>query len=360
MTTATTSMLDLTELLTFAVDHHASDIHLVPGHYPFVNVHEQLSPVETFGLVRPEDTERMVRQMVGDERFRDLETNRDLDFSTKVPNVSRFRVNAHYQKNTIGIAFRIISSNVPEVGTLGLPPIIQQMINLPRGLVLVTGPTGSGKSTTLASLIQSMNLKQRRHVITVEDPIEYELISRECLIEQREVGGDVPNFASGLRHALRQAPDVILVGEMRDLETTSAAISAAETGHLVFSTLHTQSASQTVERIIDIYPGDQQNYILSMLANTLQAVVTQTLFTRVDQPGMIPATEVMLCNSAVRNCIRENRLHEIPNIIETSRNQGMCLLDDTIKTLVLNGLISPQMALERANQPAMLRKALQL
>jgi twitching motility protein PilT len=229
---------------------------------------------------------------------------------------------------------------------------------MPRGLILVTGETGSGKSTTLASLIDAINNKVSRHVITLEDPVEYELRSNLCIIEQREVGSDVPTFSSGLRHVLRQDPDIILVGEMRDLETTSAAITAAETGHLVLSTLHTNSASQTVERIIDIYPAEQQNQIRSQLANTLQAVVTQTLFKRIDQPGMIPAAEVMICNSAVRNCIRENRVYEIPNIIETNRGLGMSTLDSCIKTLYFNGHISREDAVAAANRPDKLEQAL--
>jgi twitching motility protein PilT len=351
-------VIQLKDLLKTAIDSKASDIFMVPDHYPMVNIHDEMGPLQQFGVVTPDDTERMVREMVGERRMARLEENRDLDFSTQLGELGRFRVNAHYQRECIAIAFRVISADVPAVESLNLPPVVQTFVNLPRGLVLVTGPTGSGKSTTLASLIERMNESQRRHVITVEDPVEYELISNHCLIEQREVGADVPHFASGLKHALRQAPDVILVGEMRDLETTSAAISAAETGHLVLSTLHTQSASQTIERIIDIYPGDQQRYILSMLANTLKAVMTQTLFTRQDQPGMIPAVEIMICNSAVRNCIRENRIHELPNIIETSKAHGMVMLDESIKALCLNGLITRQQALERSNNPANLRKAL--
>jgi twitching motility protein PilT len=207
-------------------------------------------------------------------------------------------------------------------------------------------------------MINEMNHRYQRHVLTLEDPVEYELISDKCVIEQRELGSDVPSFASGLKHALRQDPDIILVGEMRDLETTSAAISAAETGHLVLSTLHTQSAAQTIERIIDIYPSGQQNQIRAMLSNTLQAVISQVLFKRVDRPGMVPGCEVMLCSSAVRNCIRENRIHEIPNIIETSRSMGMCTLNDSIKELVLSGKIGMDQALAQSNQPGHLKQVL--
>ncbi len=349
-------MSSLNDILTYAVSNQASDIFIVPYHSPIICVHKQMQTETQYGEIQPYDSENMVKEMVGEKRFSRLEQYRDLDFSYRIEGVGRFRVNAHYQRETIAIAFRVITPEVPGLDVLNLPPIVQDFANLPRGLVLVTGPTGSGKSTTLASLISAMNQAQRKHVITLEDPVEYELLSNQCLIEQREVGSDVPDFASGLKHALRQAPDVIMVGEMRDLETTSAALSAGETGHLVLSTLHTQSASQTIERIVDIYPGARQKYILSMLANTLQAVITQTLFTRSDTPGMIPALEIMICTPAVRNCIRENRIHEISNIIETNRSMGMCLLDDAIKVLYLNGRITAFQAIERANNAVKLRK----
>jgi twitching motility protein PilT len=222
----------------------------------------------------------------------------------------------------------------------------------------VTGPTGSGKSTTLAGMIDAINRREQGHIITLEDPVEYAFVSNKCAIEQREVGGDVPDFASGLRHVLRQDPDTILVGEMRDLETTASAITAAETGHLVFSTLHTMNCPQTIERIIDIYPGDQQNQIRSMLANTLQAVISQTLFKRCDQPGMIPAVEIMLCTPAIRNCIRENRIFELGNIIETNRSMGMQTLDNSIRQLYVNGYITREDALAQAAHPEKLERAL--
>jgi twitching motility protein PilT len=296
--------------------------------------------------------------MVGERRFSELLEKRDIDFSTEIEGLGRFRVNAHFQRDSIAIAFRAVPTKVPSLDTLNLPGVVQKLVETPRGLVLVTGQTGSGKSTTLAAMIEAMNQRHAYHVITCEDPIEYDLVSKKCVIEQRELGTDVPTFASGLRHALRQDPDIILVGEMRDLETTSAAITAAETGHLVLSTLHTQNASQTIERIIDIYPAQQQNQIRSMLSNTLQAVVSQALFRRTDKPGMVPACEVMICTPAVRSCIRENRIHEIPNIIETGRAAGMCTLDESIKALYLNGMISRQQAVSEATRPETLSRAL--
>jgi twitching motility protein PilT len=310
----------------------------------------------------PEVTQDMAKQlvvqMVGQEKFATFEQKRDLDFSTTIDDGSRFRVNAHWQKETIAISFRAISNKIPDIDNLHLPPIVKELTDLPRGLVLVTGHTGSGKSTTLASMINVVNLKYRKRIITMEDPIEYMLENKSCMIEQREIGSDCPTFASGLKHALRQDPDVILVGEMRDLETTSSTITAAETGHLVLSTLHTINASQTVERIIDIYPPSQQNQIRAMLSNTLQAVISQTLFKRVDKPGMVPCVEIMLCTSAVRNCIRENRVYEIPNIIETSRRMGMQTMDFSIQQMYLAGFIEREEAILRSSNPGKMERAL--
>ena len=348
----------LSELLTKAVESGASDVHLVPGLGPQFRVHTVLLPAEGYDVVTPELTEQWVRELVTADRHEQFLKRRDVDFSMDVPDVARFRVNAHYQRGEVAIAFRAISDRVPELSTLNLPPVVATFVDLPRGLILVTGPTGSGKSTTLASMIDSMNRRYHHHIITLEDPVEYQFHSNQCIIEQRELGADVPTFASGLRHALRQDPDIILVGEMRDLETISSAITAAETGHLVLSTLHTQNAHQTIERVIDVYPPAQQNQIRAMLANTLQAVVSMTLIKRQDTPGMVPACEIMVCNAAVRNCIRENRIHEIPNIIETNRAKGMCTLDDSIKTLYLNGVISWNDAIGKAARPEALHRAL--
>ena len=350
-------MSDLQNILIEALETKASDVHIMCGSKPLLRRNTVLSEAD-FPVVTTESAEKMVREMVSPERFAEFEKKRDLDFSTEVPGKGRFRVNAHYQRESIAIAFRSITDKVPPLESLNLPDAVTRLVDLPRGLVLVTGDTGSGKSTTMAAVINEMNKKYRKHIITLEDPIEYMLKSDQCAIEQREIGSDCPNFASGLRHALRQDPDVILVGEMRDLETTSSAITAAETGHLVFSTLHTMSASQTVERIIDIYPGSQQNQIRSMLANTLQAIVSQVLFRRIDQSGMIPGVEILLCTAAVRNCIRENRIFEIPNIIETSRTIGMQTRDYCITQLCVNGQIDKFEGLSHAVQPDKIRQVL--
>ena len=348
----------LEDLLRTAFEAGASDVHLVPGLPPQFRIHTVLQAAPGYEVVMPEQTAQYTRDMVRPDRLEQLEERRDVDFSSEVEGLARFRVNAHYQNGQIAIAFRAISDRVPELRELNLPPIVSTFVELPRGLILVTGPTGSGKSTTLASMIDAMNRRFPYHIITLEDPVEYQFHSNHCVIEQRELGTDVPTFASGLRHSLRQDPDIILVGEMRDLETISSAVTAAETGHLVLSTLHTQNAHQTVERVIDVYPPAQQNQIRAMLANTLQAVISMTLLKRQDVPGMVPACEIMVCNPAVRNCIRENRIHELPNIIETNRARGMCSLDDSIKTLYLNGVISWEDAIAKAARPDALHRAL--
>jgi twitching motility protein PilT len=347
----------LNDILRNAVEAKASDIHITVGSPPLFRIHTVVTPSD-FPIVTAEGAMRMAKELMSEKRWAEFEEKRDSDFSYEIPGVSRFRVNAHYQRRTVALALRTINDKIRPIEQLFLPEIVSKLTYLPRGLILVTGPTGSGKSTTLAGMIDAINKREHGHIITLEDPIEYAFISNKCCIEQREVGSDVPNFASGLRHVLRQDPDTILVGEMRDLETVSAAITAAETGHLVFSTLHTVNAPQTIERIIDVYPADEQNQIRSMLANTLQAVISQTLFKRQDQPGMIPALEIMLCTPAVRNCVRENRIFEIPNIIETSRALGMQTLDSSIKQLFVNGYISREDAVAQAAHPEKLDRAL--
>lgn len=347
----------INDILRNAVQAKASDIHLMVGSPPLFRIHTVVTPTD-FPVVTPEGSLRICKELVGDARWEDFQKVKDADFSYEIPGLSRFRVNAHYQRNSAAMAFRTINDKVRPIEQLLLPDICNKLTYLPRGLILVTGPTGSGKSTTLAAMIDAINRREQGHIITLEDPIEYAFVSNKCAIEQREVGQDVPSFASGLRHVLRQDPDTILVGEMRDLETVSAAITAAETGHLVFSTLHTVNAPQTIERIIDVYPADEQNQIRSMLANTLQAVISQTLFKRADQPGMVPAIEVMLCTPAVRNCIRENRIFEISNVIETSRALGMQTLDSSIKQLFVNGFVTREDAIAQAAHPEKLERAL--
>ena len=347
----------LNDILKAAFDADASDIHLISGQPPTVRIHQVMTPMDA-GLLLPQTTRQMFEEMAPKESQEIFERQKDADFSYEVQGLARYRVNAHMQRGAVGLAMRMIKSKVPPLANLNLPEVIARLTYLPRGLVLVTGDTGSGKSTTLAAMIQAMNERYRKHIITLEDPVEYSFKSDKCLIEQRELGQDMPSFASGLKHALRQDPDIILVGEMRDLETTALAISAAETGHLVLSTLHTVNASQTVERIIDMYPAGQQNQIRSMLANTLQAVVSQTLFSRIDKPGMCPAVETLLCTPAVRNLVREARTFEIPNVIETNRAIGMSSLDSSIAELYFNGMISKEDAIAQAAYPDKLERQL--
>lgn len=349
--------MDIESILKTAQEMDSSDIHLVTGHPPMVRVHTAMTALD-FPVITAEAAARMLKHMASEDQLKVFAKIKDVDFSFELPGVGRYRVNAHLQRNTLGIALRAIKTKIPLLKDLTLPEVITRLTYLPRGLVLVTGDTGSGKSTTLAAMIDAMNKRYRKHIITLEDPIEYTFTSDKCVIEQRELGQDTPSFASGLRHVLRQDPDIILVGEMRDLETTAAAITAAETGHMVLSTLHTVNASHTVERIIDMYPADQQNQIRSMLANTLQAVISQTLFRRIDRKGMVPAVEVMLCTPAVRNLIRENRAFEIPNVIETNRALGMNSLDNAIAELYFNGMISREDAIAQAAYPEKLERSL--
>ena len=347
---------NIDDFLRIALEADASDVHLVTGHPPMIRVHTKMEPVAGYDVLTAAQTLAMIRKMAGDEHWQRFERNKDSDFSYAVEGLARFRVNAHLQRHGPGIAMRSIKENIPPLASLNLPEAVGKLTYLPRGLVLVTGATGSGKSTTLAAMIQEMNQRYAKHILTIEDPIEYAFVSDKCVIEQRELGADVPSFASGLKHALRQDPDIILVGEMRDLETTAAAITAAETGHLVLSTLHTNSASSTIERIVDMYPATQQNQIRAMLANTLQAVISQQLFKRVDEPGMVPALEVLVATPAVRNLIRENRTFEIPNVIETNRALGMQLLDNAIGALYFNGMISREDAIAKAVHPEKLSR----
>lgn len=349
--------MDIKSVLRQAIKDEASDVHMNVGMVPIFRKNTELIRTE-FDVISNEDAEKVVVEMIGPERFRKFKENRDIDFSTTLPDGHRFRVNAHYQCETIAICFRVIPNQIPSISDLHLPEIVKDLTELPRGLVLVTGHTGAGKSTTLAAMIGTINDNCKKRIVTLEDPIEYALNNKQCMIEQREIGSDCPSFASGLKHVLRQDPDIIMVGEMRDIETTGSTITAAETGHLVFSTLHTINAPQTIERIIDIYPANQQGQIRTMLANTLQAVISQTLFKRIDEPGMVPCTEILLCTSAVRNCIRENRIYEIPNVIETSRRLGMQTMDHSIADMHAKGFIDTDEAIARSNNPARMEKAL--
>ena len=348
---------ELNDILRCANELDASDIHLVCGLPPMVRCRTVMQALPLTDL-SPDGMRYILESITTASQIDRFDRQHDIDFSYAVPGLRRYRVNAHLQRGSVAMALRAIRTRVPELATLNLPPVIERLTHLPRGLVLVTGDTGSGKSTTLAAMIQAINHRSKKHVITLEDPIEYVFDSESCLIEQRELGSDMPSFASGLKHALRQDPDIILVGEMRDLETAALAITAAETGHLVLSTLHTVNAAQTVERIVDMYPAGQQNQIRAMLANTLQAVISQTLFRRIDRDGMVPAVEVLLCTPAVRNIIREARTFEIANVLQTNRALGMRSLDTAIAELLENRVISREAAMAKATAPDKLTRAM--
>jgi twitching motility protein PilT len=350
--------MNIHDIIAKAVQLEASDIHIAVGLKPIIRVHTNLFEMDDMEIIDQQLAKSIVVEVLDKKQLERFEEQRDIDFSMTAANNLRFRVNAHYERGSICMALRVIKSEIPTLEQLCLPQKIADLADLPRGLVLVTGPTGSGKSTTLASMVELINSKYNKRIITLEDPIEYELTSKLSVITQREIGHDCLSFASGLKHVLRQDPDVILVGEMRDLETISAAITAAETGHIVFSTLHTNSAAHTIERIIDVFPAVQQRQICTMLANTLQAVISQTLFKRIDTAGMYPCTELMLCTPGIRSCIRESRVVEIPNYIETGRGIGMHTMDISIAEAVTNGYIDREEALARANDPGRLFKML--
>lgn len=335
--------IDIHALLTNAVSYEASDIHLSVGSSPIYRIHGELMKIGDVSL-QPNDTEKMARQLIG-EKWEIFQKYGELDFAYEIEHVSRFRVNAFKQKGNISIAARVISQTIPTIETLEMPNILNDLALKPQGLILVTGPTGSGKSTTLAAMIDYVNRMTKKHIITLEDPIEYIHDHKQSLIQQREVGSDTNNFANGLRAALRQDPDIILVGEMRDLETISTAITAAETGHLVLATLHTNSAAETINRIIDVFPPHQQGQIRIQLASVLEAIISQRLFKRADIPGRIAATEILLGHPSVSNLIRNEKVDQIDNVIQTGKALGMHTLEMSIKQLVSEGKI----AVEQAN-----------
>jgi twitching motility protein PilT len=333
----------INHLLRAAFELKASDIHLTVGSSPVFRIHGDLKRYGQDAL-KPDDTEQMARAVIPEELWGEFKERGELDLSYAIPGVSRFRVNAYHQRSCISIALRVVPTKIPTLEELNLPGVLTKIAEKPQGLVLVTGPTGSGKSTTLASMIQYMNQTMRKHIITLEDPIEYLHKHGSSIIDQREVGFDTKSFAYGLRSALRQDPDVILVGEMRDLETIHTAITAAETGHLVLGTLHTSSAVSTIERIIDVFPSVQQSQIRVQLASVLQGVIAQRLLPTADREGRVAATEVLLNSSAVANLIRSEKIHQIPSIMQTSKAQGMELLHSTVKRFVDTGKISREVA----------------
>jgi len=333
-------MKSLNEILIDGYQQKASDILLVAGSPPIYRINGELT-LQGPDRMMPEDTARMAKEVLTDELWEVLGRMREVDLSYGIDGVSRFRVNVFHQRSAISLAFRVIPREIPLMEDLGIPLILKNVMQRPHGLFLVTGPTGSGKSTSLASMIDFLNRTLSRHIITLEDPIEYLHRHNKSVIEQREIGFDTLSFQNGLRAALRQDPDVILVGEMRDLDTIQTALTAAETGHLVLGTLHTQDTSSTVDRIIDVFPPHQRDQTRIMLANVLLGVMSQRLLIKSDRSGRVVATEMLVNNSAIKNLIRSEKMHQIPNILQTSRDQGMHTMEMSIKDLVEQGLVSP-------------------
>ncbi|MDH7482573.1 MAG: type IV pilus twitching motility protein PilT [Armatimonadota bacterium] len=338
------------DLLRLVVERGASDLHLAVGVPPILRIDGQLMPTN-YEKLTPTDSQRLVYDILTDEQIQRFEADLQLDFSYSLAKVSRFRVNVFRDKGTVAAAFRVIPTRIPTIRELGLPVILEELSRKPRGLILVTGPTGSGKSTTLAAMVNQINSERSAHIITIEDPIEYLHQHKMSIINQRELGLDVRSFSGALRAALREDPDVILVGEMRDLDTISTAITCAETGHLVLATLHTINAPQTVDRVVDVFPPEQQEQIRFMLSNNLEAVLCQQLLPRAGMPGRVCAMEVMIASPAIRNLIRENKAHQITSVIQTSANLGMQTMDQSLRDLYQRGQITYDEALSRAMNP---------
>jgi twitching motility protein PilT len=318
----------------------ASDLHLSSGNQPLLRIKGRIQKIK-YGVLENSELKKMLYEIAPDEKIKIFEETGDVDFGYEIPTIARYRANFYNQKWGVGAVFREIPTIIPTVEQLGLPPVISKLASLPKGLVLVTGPTGSGKSTTLATIIDHANRTRTDHILTIEDPIEFVHRSNRCLINHREIHSHTRSFATALRGALREDPDIIMVGELRDLETIALALEAANTGHLVMGTLHTTSAAGTIDRIIDIFPANEQAQIRASLADALRAVIAQTLFRRLDVPGRVAAQEILLATSAVRNLIREHKVHQIATIIQTGRKFGMQSMDDALLDHLLAGRISP-------------------
>jgi twitching motility protein PilT len=332
--------MDIVELIRIAKARNASDLHMSVGCPTMLRIHGELVPAIDDTLLTADNMKEIFNQMTNDHEKKDFYENLELDFAYSVPDLVRVRCNAAMQRGSISLALRLISNNIPDIDSLHIPEICKELILRPRGMLIISGPTGSGKSTTLAAMIDYLNHTERRRVVTIEDPIEYVYTSQKSNITQRELGGDTHSFADALRHVLRQDPDVILVGEMRDLETASAALTIAETGHLVLTTGHAPSTYQAVERVIDMFPPHERNLAQTRMASLLIGIMCQALVPRIDGKGRAPAVEIMLANPAVRNLIREGKIHQLPNAIRTHTRMGMQLLDHALVSLHKDGVIN--------------------
>ncbi|QYY44650.1 type IV pilus twitching motility protein PilT [Aneurinibacillus thermoaerophilus] len=340
--------MDIAKLLRYAFEKRASDLHITAGSAPIFRMDGELYRLDMEPLM-PSATEAIAREVMGEELFTRFKEKGEADFSYGLPGVSRFRVNAYHQRKSVGLVFRVIPTQIPTLESLNMPKVLEKLCHKPQGLIIVTGPTGSGKSTTLAAMIDYINRTMRKHIITLEDPIEYLHRHKLSIINQREIGFDTADFATGLRASLRQDPDVILVGEMRDLETISTAITAAETGHLVFATLHTPDAPQTIDRIIDVFPGNQQTQMRIQLSSVLLSVISQRLFAKIGG-GRIAATEILINTPAVSNLIRMEKVHQIRSMMQTGRDFGMHTLEMSIKDLITRGIIMKESAQNYMNE----------
>lgn len=335
--------MDLNTLLNISVKENASDLHLSPGAYPQIRVNGELLSVKDAPLLEPEKTKSLIYAIMDKEQQLLFEKNLELDFLLNLPNVASFRINAFHQIHGIGAVFRIIPVEVPTLDKLNAPPIFKKLLSLPNGLIILAGSTGCGKSTTLAAMIDFINTNESSHVITIEDPVEFVHVNKKSLINQRQVHRDTTSFSSALRAALREDPDVILVGEMRDLETIRLALTAAETGHLVMATLHTNSAPYAINRIIDVFPSGEKNVVKNLISGSLQAVICQTLVPRIDG-GRVAAHEIMLGTTAIRNLIREEKIQQMYSIIQTGKAEGMCTMEQSLKELISQNITTIEMA----------------
>jgi twitching motility protein PilT len=342
------------ELLERMVEANASDLHVTTGTPPAIRVRGEVERLEGFDPLHAEQTQQLLYRILSSEQQKHFELNRQLDFSYSIPGLARFRVNVYFQRESIGAAFRLIPTELKTLEELGIPDSLHVLAEKPRGLVLVTGPTGSGKSTTLAAIIDEINRNRSEHILTIEDPIEFLHRHKRCIVNQREIGPDATSFADALRAALRQDPDVILVGEMRDLETISTALTAAETGHLVFGTLHTQSAPSTIDRIIDVFPAEQQEQVRIQIANSLQGVVTQALLPTADKIGRVPALEILLPDDAVRNLIRQGKVEQIYSVMQTNTGRGMQTMEQSLGDLIMRRVVELEVGLSRSSRPSQL------
>jgi twitching motility protein PilT len=346
---------DFADVLIQVMERNASDLHLTAGSPPMIRHHGKLHALD-YPRMTPQLTREVIYSILTNDQRQRLETEWQIDFAYSIPGRARFRVNAYFQRASLGAAFRLIPHEMPALGDLGLPAVVEEFTKKPRGFVLVTGPTGSGKSTTLAAMIDLINEQRHEHILTIEDPIEFLHKHKNCIVNQRELGGDAQSFGLGLKAALRQDPDVILVGEMRDLETIGTALTAAETGHLVFATLHTQDTAQTVDRIVDVFAPEQQHQVRTQLSVALQGILTQQLLPRADGQGRCVATEILVPTPAVRNLIREGKTHQIYSALQTGGAHGMQTMDASLAELVTQHKISRELAEQRSSTPEELRR----